>query len=352
MAYKQEIESVKFKKELARFLKNKIRNWSPKTKRNNQYYFGLLLTFLKDKTFNRENVEDFFNFLAKENLAQSTRRQAETSILAFVRWLSKENVISKNWANMIGRTQIKRVPRILPSQSEVIELIKKATEPGKFDNVLTRFSKAEHRACLLFIVTCSGTRNFETRSIKIKDVAISTRQILIQEGKTGPRTISIAPIPWLLDELRRRVAGRTPEELRVIHDDRKHYKENYSDRLFVVNETRLQQIMRDVGKLWGRPMNVHDLRRICLRDLKRNGAGVDDIKNVAGHKNIETTLKYLEFTTDDQQKTLKNYSSEAQKFRTLEERQKDLLELVSQEASVEKWNVGKNGKIFAELQIK
>jgi len=348
---KQEIKSTDFKRELDKFLKNKIRNWSPKTERNNQYYFSSLLAFLKNKPFNRENVEDFFDFLAKENLAQSTRRQAETSILAFVRWLFNEDVISKNWANLIERTQIKSIPKILPSQSEVIELIKKATEPGKFDNVLTRFSKLEHRWCLLFIVTCSGTRNFETRSIKIKDVAISTRQILIQEGKTGPRTISIALIPWLVEELERRVTGKIPEELRVIHD-REHYKEDYSNRLFVVNETRLQQIMRHVGGIWGRPMNVHDLRRICLRDLKRNGAGVDDIKNVAGHKNIETTLKYLEFTTDDQQKTLKNYSSEAQKFRSIKEKQKDLLQLISEEASVGKWEIGENGKIYAELEIK
>lgn len=324
MANKQEIKSAEFKKELKRFLKYKNRNWSPKTERNNIYYFDELLLFLKNESFSRENIENFFDYLKKKNLSESTRRQAETSILSFVKWLFYEEIINKNWASLIGRTKVNSVPRILPSQTEVIKLIIKATEPGKFDNVLTRFSKLEHRWCLLFIVTCSGTRNFETRSIKIKDVSISSKQILISEGKTGPRTISIAPITWLVNELERRTKGRTSKELHVLKDI-KHYKEDYSDRLFVVNEKRLQEIMRAVGRLWGRPMNVHDLRRICLRDLKKNGAGVDDIKNVAGHKNIETTLKYLEFSTDDQEKTLKNFSTTARKFRTKEEKSKELV---------------------------
>lgn len=333
MANKQELNSVKFKGELDRFLKYKNRNWSTKTLRNNQYYFGSLVSFLKDRSFNREIVEDFFGFLAKENFAQSTRRQAETAILSFVSWLFYEDVIDKNWSERIERTKIHREPRILPSQQEALRLIKKETEPGQHDNRLTIFSKMEHRACLSFIVVACGGRNFETTNILRKDISISGKELTITHGKNGPRNATIPNVPWLIEDLERRVKGlRTSNELRTL-SDKTHYKESDKERLFVVNEKKLEEHMRKVGVLWNRPMNVHDLRRIFARDLKNNGCSIDDIRDVMGHKSIETTMRYLEYDTSTQARTLKNYSSEARKYRTKEEKSKELVNSA--------WEVGK-----------
>lgn len=85
--------------------------------------------------------------------------------------------------------------------------------------------------------------------------------------------------------------------------------------------------MRKVGKLWGRSLQAHDLRRIFARDMKANGASIDDIRDAMGHKSIETTMKYLEYDTSTQARTLKNYSSEARKYRTVEEKAKELINL-------------------------
>lgn len=315
------MESETLKQNIEKFILHKSRNWKPKTLGNNRYYFDCLVAFMSDKQFNRDTTEEFFSSMSLK--AQSTRHQCEKCILAFVSWMFVEDIIDKDWGTRIERTRIRRVNRVIPDQGTLLKLIDSVTEPTKHDNVLTRFSKMEHRFCLKFILTCSGTRNFETRQIKRGEVSVSERQIIISQGKTGPRTIAIPPIPWLVNEIDRRVKGRTAEETKVLND-RKHYKENYSDLLFAVNEKRLETLMRNAGKLWnGQSLCVHDLRRACLRDLKKNGAGIDDIKNVAGHKNIETTLRYLEGETYSQEATLKNYSSEARKFRTKEEKAKE-----------------------------
>lgn len=308
---------------ITRYKEHKQRSWGVKAAKNNDYYFRLLLEFIGD-IYNRDELIKFFNHLKDTGKAETTRRQAEIAISGFTDWLFYEDIIPKKWTLNIARTQVHRKAKILPSQTEVLELIKQVTEPGKYDNILTRFSKNEHRWCLIFIVTCAGTRNFETREIRLNDVSISGRQILIRQGKNRPRTIPIAPIPWLIEELERRVKGRTPEEIHAIKD-RKHYKEDNSDKLFVVNEKRLEDIMREVGKRWGNPLNVHDLRRICLTDLKRNGAGIDDIQHVAGHKSSDTTMKYIEYSTDETEKTIKNYSTTARQFRTLEEKAKEII---------------------------
>lgn len=323
-----EIEVLKTN--IDRFIQHKNRNWKPNTLRNNLYYFGGLKAYLNDRDFNRDNLEEYLFSL--KGRSTNSIKQAERCILAFITWLYDEGIIEKNWGKRIERTRVQKVPRILPTQKEVLKLIDQVTEFTKYDNVLTKYSKLEHRACLKFIIVCSGTRNYETRMIKRKDVSLTERQIQIKEGKTGERIISIPPIPWLIDDITKRVNGDIENKDRVLKD-LGHYKEDYSDLLFVVNATRLEALMRKVGSLCGISMTVHDLRRICLRDLKRNGAGIDDIKNVAGHKNIETTLGYLSYDTESQERTLKNFSSEARKFRTKEEKAKELINTA--------WNTGR-----------
>ena len=142
---KEELTSAEYTQQLERFTNFKNRRWSDKARRNNHYYFGLLTDFLEDKAFNRDNVEKFFDSLSKRGLARSTRRQAETAVLAFVRWLFDEDILTKNWSNRIERTLVVKHPQALPSQTEVIKLIKEVTRPGKFANVLHRFSKNEHK---------------------------------------------------------------------------------------------------------------------------------------------------------------------------------------------------------------
>lgn len=311
--------------QIEKFKEHRQRRWkSPKTFANNSYYFNLLLDFVDD-SFDREAIIRFFNSLPDKGLSESTRRQAETAILAFADWLFYEDVIPKKWSVNVDRTYVHRKPRILPSQSEVLELIRKATEPGKFDSRLSRFSKMEHRACLSFIVVACGGRNYETSHILRKDVSISGNQLTIVEGKNGPRNATFPAVPWLVEDLTRRVNGeRTADELKTL-SDRAHYKESDYERLFVVNEKKLEEHMRKVGKLFGQEMNVHDLRRIFARDLKKNGASIDDIKDAMGHKSIETTMRYLEYDTSTQLRTLKNFSSEARKYRTQEEKAKEII---------------------------
>ncbi|MBI4036120.1 site-specific integrase [Candidatus Daviesbacteria bacterium] len=310
---------------LERFIEHRQRRWQSKsTRTNNLYYFKLFLEYL-DGPLNREIIIKFFNYLPDKGLAESTRRQAETAVLAFADWLFYEDIIPKKWTVNIDRTHVHRKARVLPSQSEVLGLIKEATEPGKYDSRLSTFSKMEHRACLSFMVVACGGRNFETSQILRKDVSLSGNQLTIVEGKNGPRNAALPNIPWLLEDLKRRVNGeRTPDELKTLKD-KSHYKESDKDRLFVVNMQKLEVHMRKVGKLWGNSMNVHDLRRIFARDLKANGADVSDIKDVMGHRAVETTLRYLQFDTSTQAKTLKNYSSEARKFRSAEEKAKELI---------------------------
>lgn len=310
---------------LNKYKEHKQRSWqSPKTQDNNSYYFALLLDYL-DGPITREAIIKFFNYLSDKGLAESTRHQAETAIMAFADWLHEEGVTEKNLVAGIDRTPVHRKPRVLPSQSEALELIRQATEPGRYDNRLTRFSKMEHRACLSFMVVACGGRNYETSHIRRKDVSISGYQLTIVEGKGGPRNAAIPNVPWLVEELKRRVEGRrTPEELKVL-SNRSHYKASDIERLFVVNEKKLEEHMRKVGKLWGRPLQVHDLRRIFARDLKGNGAPIDDIKDVMGHRSIETTMRYLEYNTATQAKTLQNFSTETRKYRTKEEKAKELV---------------------------
>lgn len=314
---------------LERFLTYKERLWSSSAKRNNKYYFNLLKEFLDGKPFNRDNVELFFNQLGI-NQATSTRRGCETSILAFAGWCFDEGLISKNWRTRIARTKVIKTPHILPDQKEVLEAIREELKYTEGDNIHSKFSKDEHKAFLSFILVACGGRNWETTNILREDVSVSGRQILISHGKTGPRIVAIPEVPWLIEDLDRRAKGlRTEAEIKTMSDST-HYKKDYSNRLFVSNPIRARAIMRRVGKRCGiERMQVHDLRRIFAREMKKNGADINDIRIAMGHKNIETTLGYLYDDPSDIQRIVNEYSPEARKYRTKEEKSKNCLDDVT-----------------------
>ena len=313
------MDREKLQIQLDRFIAFKSRAWNTNSLRRNRYYFGLLLDFIGNQEFNRNTVEAFFNSL-KGKLAESTRNKCEEGVLSFIAWLDREEIISKNWGKWIVKTVVHKKSKPLPSQSEMLELIRNATEVEKGDNRLTRFAKGERRACLSFILVACGGRNFETTQILRKDISISGRQILIERGKTGPRMCGIPEVPWLIDDLERRVKGlRTEDKLKTL-SDKTHFKESDLQRLFVVNSERLRETMVKVGKLWGNSLCVHDLRRIFARDLKKNGADIDDIRIAMGHKDIKTTLGYLYDDPSDIQRIINEYGSESKKYKTKDEK--------------------------------
>ena len=338
-------------KQIEFFKTFKQRRWkSWRTKRNNSYYFRMLLDFIEERPFTRENLLAFFNWLETQGLAESVRRQAETCMLAFTRFLHYQGVTSQNIGREIERTEIHRKPHMLPSSTEVAKFIRQVTRPGRYDNRLTSFSKMEHRWCLLFIVFACGGRNYETSMISRKDVSLSSREIEIVHGKNGPRIVGIPKIPWLVRELKRRVAGRNKKELDVLKD-RSHFKEEYIDRLFVVSEKKMEETMRKVGELFGRSMTVHDLRRIFARDMKANGADIDDIRIAMGHKDIKTTLQYLYDDPSDIKRVLDTYSSEARKYRTPEEKANELITKAMEYGSLISDSGFKDGVVTLKVKI-
>lgn len=285
----------------------------------------MLTDFLGDNPLNRDSILNFFNHLQDKGLSEWTRRGGEKTIKSFGKWLFEEGTTKTNLAANIERTKIHSKIKTLPSQQEVLDLIDQATEPSPHESRLGKFSKMEHRDCLRFMVVACGGRNYETSQIRKKDVSISALEVVMVEGKGGSRIQAIPSIPWLIKDLKRRVEGlRTKGELQVL-SDKTHYKESDKDRVFVVNAFRLRKTMKKAAKIYGKPLLVHDLRRIFAIDMKNNGADIDEIRDVMGHKNIETTRHYLEHNSATQTKILNHFSSETRKYRSKEKKASELI---------------------------
>lgn len=329
-------------------------SWKPKTLSNINNRKKLLLDYLgDDKDFNKETIIDYSNYLKNKGYAESTRQQAETFVKAFTRWLHEEGYTESDWAARLKRTHVNHQSHLLPSQGEMHDLIHQATEPTKpgekGDNVITRFSKNEHRDFLNFILTCCGGRNYESRQIKKDDVSISGRQIILAEGKTGPRMCGIPEVPWLVDMIERRTKKWTSEAFKIL-SDKSHYKGDFTNRLFAVNEKKAEETMRKAGEIWGKPLCVHDLRRVFARDMKKNGADIDDIRIAMGHKNIETTLRYLYDDPSEIQRILRQYNSEARKYWTRAAKIEELYARIQDIGQIVRSN--DDSKEFVDLRIR
>lgn len=139
-------------------------------------------------------------------------------------------------------------------------------------------------AIILLTVFYEGPRISEIINLKLEHVFLDENRILILHGKHGKNR-------WLgiNKELK-------PHLEKYIHEQRAQSEEPY---LFVLSSgkrltrDRLEKRIKILTKKAGRPGGLHQLRRGCLTHYANKGVPVPHLQLIAGHSNIETTMKYI-----------------------------------------------------------
>lgn len=77
-----------------------------------------------------------------------------------------------------------------------------------------------------------------------------------------------------------------------------------SGELRTYQPNTLYEMVRHHGRTLGMELSVHDLRRTFARALKRRGVTPDEIKELLGHKSVDTTIDYLDLDMDSKRDAL------------------------------------------------
>lgn len=283
--------------------------------------------WLKNDDFNKDAVTRYMKALqtgeaVKNKWSSNSTKYEIIRIKTFVKWLHEvERVLDENFTIGLKLPRTKETDLYLVSKERMIELLKLVTTPGKHDNSRHRYSKNEHYwACMFSLAT--GLRNVEVRQLKIENINLSKREANVPEAKGGnPKTVAIPSWPYMIKEIEKRIKNRKKD-----------------DKLFDVNEQRLQITMRRCKKIEGVPANkrfvFHSLRNIFANDLFDSGADIERVKVAMCHRNIQTTEGYLRHSENLKHNILDQFESVTQKYKTNDEKIKNVLEDVARKSVV------------------
>ena len=225
------------------------------------------------------HIDGFINKLINDNYTKKSASRKLNSIRTFFRYLKNDGVIEQNPSLDVSHPKyIQSAPRIF-SKLEY--------------RALRDFAKEEARTyALVEILLQTGMKIGELAGLKINDIKDSIIHIS-QYGKTPARDIP----------LNKAVKKSINEYLKDRPDQEK------SDHLFITR-TGHPLLIRNIRQIISRcfrevgieKATVNDLRNTFIAHQLKNGASVEYIAKLVGHRRLSSTERFLNIVKEEIQK--------------------------------------------------
>ena len=221
----------------------------------------------------RIDVVEFINFLGSQKASAETRKRKLATIRGFLKFLKDNQIIYGNPADTIeGPIREQREPAIL-LKTEYKALLQVAGEnPRDFAIVM------------LFLQT--GLRVSELVNLKLHDVDFESKEITVRQGKG--RKDRVVPLVGQ--------AGTALKTYLAVRDESAEY-----DNVFLArNGTSMdvRTVRYRIHKYYiqagiRKKASVHTLRHTFATHQVHNGLKLNQLREVLGHRQMETTYKYV-----------------------------------------------------------
>jgi site-specific recombinase XerD len=221
----------------------------------------------------RIDIVQFINTLAANKASAQTRKRKLATLRSFLGFMKDNQIIFGNPADTVeGPIREEREPAIL-LKTEYKAMLQVAGEnPRDFAIVM------------LFLQT--GLRVSELVNLKLEDVDFASKELTVRQGKG--RKDRVVPL-----------VGQASEALKAylaVRDNATEY-----DNVFLArNGTsmdprtvryRIQKYYKEAGIR--KKASVHTLRHTFATHQIHNGLKINQLKEVLGHRQMETTYKYV-----------------------------------------------------------
>ncbi len=272
-------------------------NKSPLTIRNYRESLTLtqeLLSVTSIMDIDKETVRDLKYKLGSETSKQHrplsirTRNHHLTVLRAFLRYLLQEEELDVYPPDRIRRFK-ENTRQVKVLTSEELERMLSAPDPS------TRMGKRDRAIIELFFST--GLRLAELRSLNVKDINVTTREISVRgkRGKIRVVFLNDATVAALGEYLESRVDHlaplfiRNPERAAQILPPGEEFR---LSRISIYNLVKKYALAAGIVT----DPSPHTLRHSFATDLLRNGADLRSVQELLGHKDLSTTQIYTHVT--------------------------------------------------------
>ena len=254
----------------------------------------------------KNDIEEFFSYLERESLSfldinyddlrfylmylKEEKNDSNSSIdrklsglRGFYKFLANEGIVSKNVFSLVnGPKKEKKLPRYF-EYNELEELF----------NVCDDTPMGQRDLLILEMLYGTGVRVGELVNIKVKDIDLSSKSILILGKGNKERIVTYgeyceeALVKYLNDGYHR---------LNVLNEDYLFLNKNGG----VITERGVRYVLEQIIKKTSLNKNIspHMLRHSFATQLLNEGCDLITVQKLLGHESIKATQIYTHVTTD------------------------------------------------------
>jgi integron integrase len=287
----------------------RIRNYSRRTEKSYWYWIRHFIRFhglRHPSELGPDEVREFLTWLAvRQNVAASTQNQALNALVFLY-----DKVLEQPLGDIGGAVRAKRPPRlpVVLEHGEAMAIIAALKMPYRL---------------MVSLMYGAGLRVAETARLRVKDIDVSRRIVVVRNGKGGKDRTTLLPEPLrkvLEDRIAaiRRAVREQPSATRVPvtlpHSlDRKDPAAGTSPAwqwLFPsaslccddlgrvvrhhVHTSSVQKAVKTAARKLeiDRPVGCHTFRHTFATELLRRGTDIRTVQELLGHRDLRTTQVY------------------------------------------------------------
>ena len=283
----------------------------PRTLEGYRIYFGMLVDWLAEHYPNIENitqvttivVRDYILYLSNTHVNQRTGEIGLSPhtinisirlLKAFFNVLFQEEIIDKNPMRSIKFMRADE-DTFKPLTDDEIKRLLNTPDVKYFAQFRDLVS--------IYLILDTGIRSSEMFSLEMGDIDFKSRAIYLPASKTKNRKPRVLP----LSNKVMRLLLELITEVKANFDTSYVFVSNFGEKYLPTSFRRRLHIYKNKSNI-DKPVNAHGLRHQFCRDYIMNGGDIFSLQRIAGHSDISTTRKYIQFTTDDIKKKHAQFS--------------------------------------------
>lgn len=236
----------------------------------------------------RERIaRHFITYLSENNYDSNSVNRKIVSLNNFYNFLIKEEITDTNPFEFIVKPKvIKKLPKII-SEKEIFNL---------YESIDTKTDLGFRNYLIFDMLYTTGIRASELINIKIKDISITRKEILITGKGNVDRYCYLTDT--LVDNIQTYLISIRPNLLSksgIIYEE-----------LFInykgtpLTSRGLRVVLKNIIEKSGETYNLHPhvLRHAFATSLLNNGADLRSVQELLGHKNLKTTQIYTKVSNE------------------------------------------------------
>lgn len=288
----------------ARYLERlKVQNYASRTLEGLERHVRLFLRYLERETGTKDlsqltggdlsAYQTWLCFAPSRSgapLSLAAQQMRLSAVQGFLRYLVKEGALLHDPSALLELPRCRKpLPRGILEPGQVLALL---NAPD------TRTTLGLRDRAILELLYATGIRNGEALTLKLQDVSIESRQIIVKGKGSKERTVPLGRITqtWLLEYLKE---GRpklsrkgSPDQVFLTRSGRAFFRANLCQMV----RKRVRQ-----ARLNARA-TAHALRHTCATHLLQAGADIRFIQELLGHASLSTTQIYTHVDITDLKK--------------------------------------------------